>query len=223
VEVEPVEPGVLTFDAGAFASFEDFDERWQVVRTWRAAHAYPLRMASANLRHYGRQIEGARVTQRLKKLSTVIDKLTRLERMRLSRMEDLAGCRIVVPTDRQAAEVTRRLRRNWTVRRYRDYVAKPKDDGYRARHLVAVKQDRFVEVQVRSALQDLWANTVERDGRRLGVGLKFGGGDAEARERYRLMSELMAADERGEVASHELLDLLATVSDFSAPPDPSDG
>lgn len=81
----------------------------------------------------------------------------------------------------------------------------PKDDGYRARHLVAVKDGRFVEVQIRTVLQDFWANTVERDGRRDGVGLKFGEGDPEVRKQYRQISELMAAEERGEVLSSDLV------------------
>jgi ppGpp synthetase/RelA/SpoT-type nucleotidyltranferase len=185
-----------------------------VVRHWRSAHAEPLRLVGANLRHYAAPIAGARVSQRLKKFGTIIDKLVRFEGMRLSRMEDIGGCRIVVPNEADAVAVARRLRKNWTIRRYRDYVVEPKIDGYRARHLVVVKRERFVEVQIRTVLQDLWANTVERDGRRIGVGLKFGEGDGEALEAYRLMSELMAADERGEIARNELEAFLRVLRRF---------
>lgn len=60
-------------------------------------------------------------------------------------------------------------------------------------------------MQIRTVLQDFSANTVERDGRRTGVGLKFGGGTVEVREQYRQISELMAAEERGEALSGDLI------------------
>lgn len=118
--------------------------------------------------------------------------------MKLSRMEDIGGCRVVVPNMVESRELARRLKRNWTIKRDRDYVLAPKPDGYRARHLVAVKDGRFVEIQIRTVLQDFWANTVERDGRRSGIGFKFGEGTEAVRAQYRQVSELMAAEERGE-------------------------
>lgn len=207
-------PGVaadaLVFASDAFDGTDAFLLATSVVRTWRSAHAYPLRKASANLRHYVRDVPEARVSQRLKKFGTVIDKLGRFDRMNLSRMEDIGGCRVVVSDVVQARDLARRLKKNWTISRDRDYVADPKPDGYRARHLVTIKDGRFIEVQIRTALQDLWANTVERDGRRAGVGLKFGDGGDEVRDRYRRVSELMAAEERGEaLPADDLAELFA--------------
>lgn len=151
------------------------------------------------------------MAQRLKKFGTIVDKLRRFETMRLSRMEDIGGCRVVVPDLATARHLAHRLKRNWTIARDRDYVGSPKLDGYRARHLVATKDGRFVEVQIRTRLQDLWANTVERDGRRWGVEFKSGAGDARARDQYRKMSDLLAAEERGEALDpRAIADLLAT-------------
>lgn len=200
--------GLVRIDLGAFDGVDDLMATVNVVRPWRHAHAYPLQKASANLRSYMRNVPDARVSQRLKKFATIVDKLARFEGMKLSRMEDIGGCRVVVPDMDVSRELARRLKKNWTVKRDRDYVAEPKPDGYRARHLVAVKDGWFVEVQIRTVLQDFWANTVERDGRRTGVGLKFGNGTAAVRDQYRQISELMAAEERGEALSSDLIQQL---------------
>lgn len=197
--------GRVVLDIGAFDGFEDLMATINVIRPWRHAHAYPLQKASANLRSYVRNVPEARVSQRLKKFATIVDKLARFEGMKLSRMEDIGGCRVVVPSMSESRDLARRLKKNWVVTRDRDYVVDPKPDGYRARHLVAVKDGRAIEVQIRTVLQDFWANTVERDGRRSGVGLKFGEGTAEVREQYRQVSELMAAEERGEALPVELI------------------
>lgn len=195
----------IVIDPTAFEDDADILATVDVIRTWRHAHAYPLQKASANLRSYARNVPDAQVSQRLKKFSTIVDKLSRFERMKLSRMEDIGGCRVVVRNMSESRELARRLKKNWTIKRDRDYVLEPKPDGYRARHLVAVKDGRYVEVQIRTFLQDFWANTVERDGRRTGVGLKFGEGSNAVRAQYRQISELMAAEERGEALSGDLI------------------
>lgn len=202
---EPDGESTIGFAVAAFNGDRDFLDTTDVVRTWRHAHAYPLQKASANLRSYVRSVPDAQVSQRLKKFATIVNKLARFDRMKLSRMEDIGGCRVVVPDMGESRELARRLKKNWTITRDRDYVLDPKPDGYRARHLITVKDGRFVEVQIRTVLQDFWANTVERDGRRAGVGIKFGEGEPAVREQYRQISELMAAEERGEALSGDLI------------------
>lgn len=202
---DPTGGTAIGFEVTAFSREGDFLETAEVVRSWRHAHAYPLQKASANLRSYVRNVSDAQVSQRLKKFGTIVDKLVRFDQMKLSRMEGIGRCRVVVPSMAESRELARRLKKNWTVKRDRDYVAEPKPDGYRARHLVVVKDGRYVEVQIRTVLQDYWANTVEREGRRVGVGLKFGEGDSAVRDQYRQISELLAAEERGETLSSDLV------------------
>src|SRR5581483_10253476 len=96
--------------------------------------------------------------------------------MGLTFMEDIGGVRAVLPSQAAADEVWRKLRKNWQVHRHRDYVREPKDSGYRALHLIVNKRGVKVEVQLRTALQDFWANQVERDSRHLGVDYKSGAG-----------------------------------------------
>ncbi|MEV4421400.1 RelA/SpoT domain-containing protein [Patulibacter sp. NPDC049589] len=201
-------PETLEFYKHGFRDETDLLDTAATVRAWRADHAYPLRKVSANLRHYVQDSSDTQVTQRLKKFGTVIQKLRRFDRMDLTQMDDIGGCRVVTRDMDDARALFARLGSNWDVRRTRDYVSQPKPDGYRALHLVAVRDARFVEIQIRTPLQDLWANVVERDGRRLGVGLKFGRGNDRVREDYRRMADLLAAEERGEVPAAEDLGAL---------------
>lgn len=169
-----------------------------VIDAFRHEHAYPLTLARANLVHYVRDIRGAGVTQRLKKLPTILDKLGRYSAMSLSTMEDIGGVRVVVPKQADADELSRRLRKNWTVDRYRDYVRSPKESGYRALHLIALKKGHHVEVQIRTKLQDAWANQVEQDSRRQRTDFKSGLGRAEVHAYYVLVGGLLALQDRSE-------------------------
>ena len=80
------------------------------------------------------------VSRRLKRLPTIEDKLRRLPRMDLSSMQDIGGCRAVLDTQDQIQRAVERfctnsLRRNEKPDKVRDYVASPKDSGYRAVHI----------------------------------------------------------------------------------------
>jgi ppGpp synthetase/RelA/SpoT-type nucleotidyltranferase len=61
-----------------------------------------------------------------------------------------------------------------------------------------------IEVQLRTVLQDAWANQVEEDGRQIGVGLKFGAGATEIHAYYIAISDAFALLDRGEPLSKEM-------------------
>lgn len=193
------------------------------VDAFRARHAAPLRRTNANLRWYVRPHGDVIVTQRLKKLSTVIDKLDRHPSMKLANMEDIGGVRAVLRDQAAVDDVARRLRKNWQIKRYRDYVRSPKDSGYRAVHIVAIKDGVFIEVQLRTYLQDVWANQVEHDSRHLRTDFKSGRGAAEVHRYYVAVSQLFAAREAGQDAPEALLTELrlsyAAARPFLAPVD----
>ena len=192
--------GDLDLDTAAPAELDAIRADVELIESWRECHAGPLRNANANLRHYVRPhfrsgSPTVSVTQRLKKFSTIVDKLDRFPSMRLTSIEDIGGVRAVLPSQAAADEVSRRLRKNWRVHRYRDYVREPKSSGYRALHIIAVKQGFKIELQIRTFLQDYWANQVERDSRNLRVDYKSGKGNDEVHAYYVAMSELLALRE----------------------------
>lgn len=167
-------------------------EAIDIIDWWRGEHAKPLSRVATNLRDYAAAEGGPVITQRLKRLPTMVGKMFRTPGMKLARMEDIGGVRAVLPSQDAAYRVAGRLRRNWTITRFRDYVAEPKADGYRALHLINRNHGRLIEVQLRTRLQDAWANSVEIDARWVAPGLKFGAGPRELRDFYLVLGEFLA-------------------------------
>ena len=188
---------------------------FRAVTWWRSLHARPLTLVAAGLRYHvdkehGRIDGHIDVTQRLKRRSTIINKLTREPTMEVAQMHDIGGVRARLPTTGHVYAVSRRLRKTWTIIRVRDYIAEPKASGYRALHVIVRREGYPIEVQLRSVLQDAWANQVEEDGRTIGVGLKFGAGETDVHEYYRAVSEAFALMDRGERLPDELVTALNT-------------
>jgi putative GTP pyrophosphokinase len=175
-----------------------------VLENWRSAHAFALNSVQMTLR---RQIERtgrtADVSQRLKERRTIIDKLLREPTMQLSTMQDIAGCRAVLPDldgVRQVVDAWHgaSLRQLEIIEDY-DYLDTARPSGYRAYHLIGRhgQHGRVVEVQLRSQLQHAWAVAVEAVGRTRGQSLKTGRGSPELLEQFRRISEYLAALEHG--------------------------
>jgi (p)ppGpp synthase/HD superfamily hydrolase len=186
------------------ADDDPLDDAVALIDWWRSLHAKPLTSLSANLRYYLKPHGPVVVTQRLKRAPTMIDKLLREPTMKLTQMADIGGCRALLQDQAAVYEIARRLRRNWEVERTRDYAAEPKDSGYRAVHLIVKRRGRLIEVQLRTPLQDAWANQVEEDSRRVGRNFKGGEGQQEVHNYYAVVSELLALRELGEEPDNEL-------------------
>lgn len=184
-------------------------EAWGLMESWRSFHASPLSAVATSIRRYVIQEDclvdnRVDVTQRLKKRPTIYNKLNRYPNMKLSQMQDIGGVRAVLPDLDCVARVSRRLRKNRPIRDHYDYIAHPKESGYRALHHVVLSGGRMIEVQLRTARQDAWANEVEEETRQSGTGYKFGRGQGAVQEYFRVMSDAFAVMDRGEVIGEEL-------------------
>lgn len=151
------------------------------LQAWRRAHGGALHTARETLRSKVDSLGLPRdVSQRLKETRSVIEKLRAEPSMALGNMQDIAGCRAVVPTIDDAyalAESWQRLRVG-EVRRVFDRIAEPQPSGYRAIHLQVVYDGLRVEVQIRTFIQNEWADLVEKLGPIVGHDLKRGFGPA---------------------------------------------
>lgn len=206
---------------GSSLSHDRLVEELTVVEAFRTAHAVPLTRVAANLRYYVAEASNGEfvVGQRLKRMATIRDKLDREPGMSLARMHDVGGCRAVLPSRSAVDQVLARLRqqRRWDLLpRTWDYVASPKPDGYRAKHVVARKDGVLIEIQLRTEIQHTWAELVERLDRSLGTRLKTGQADPEVRGMLARGSAVMAAFERGELdrdATMAALELVTSAAD----------
>jgi hypothetical protein len=129
------------------------------------------------------------VVQRLKRQEQIINKLVRFQDSKLSNMGDVGGCRAVLLDRSQVDGVIRRIRKNWSIHgKIRDTRDEPAPSGYRAVHVIVVRDGRRIEIQLRTPREHEWAVAVERTGARLGIGLKEGEGPADLKEYFRLAS-----------------------------------
>jgi putative relA/spoT domain protein len=148
------------------------------------------------------------ISQRLKRLPSIIGKLKRFPELRLSRMQDLAGARIILPNIKDTEEVANYLKNkvykqkdknNFLFVREKNYILEPKEDGYRSIHQIFKYQGKKesqlegyqIELQIRTRLQHQWATSVEIIDSIKQQSLKTGGGDAYYREFFKLSSKLM--------------------------------
>ena len=185
------------------------DEDHEVIQTWRAAHRPVLNTFQSLLRTRTRDTK-AKVAQRLKRKSTIYDKLEREREMQLARMDDIAGCRIIFPNIKQLRQFRSSLheaRFNHTLRhadqpeKY-DYISHPKATGYRGIHDIysydvnseagAELKGLYVELQYRTLIQHAWATAVEIVGVITDSQPKFQKGDPRIIEAMSYASEILA-------------------------------
>ena len=209
-----------------------------VMENWRSSHLYIMNTFQANLRrrrkNFPRQLT---IAQRLKRKPTIVDKLIREPGMALSRMHDIAGCRLIFQNENDLRE----FRRQFHSARAKhalvggadkyDYIERPKISGYRGVHdvyrykSIAEQSERWddlrIELQYRTIHQHAWATAVEVNDLSSGARLKFGEGAETSRRFFVLASELIARhfenqsgplpESRNEDIIDELLDLEAQI------------
>ena len=191
------------------SSLNDLRRARTIVNNWRAAHSLPLDRVRMELEERAAPLgEEALVAQRLKRLSSIDAKLRRFRNMNLARMQDVGGCRAVLPS----ADDVHRVARGYADRpsRHRvahtdDYLTNPRPSGYRGIHLVsrfqpgeedeAVYDGMRIEIQLRSRLQHAWAAAVETVGTFSGQALKSSEGDEDWLRFFALMASEIAFSE----------------------------
>lgn len=160
----------------------EIQEAVGIIDWWREQHSAPLSRVAANLGSYVAGESKPVVAQRLKRVPTIAGKLVREPHMKLSQMADIGGVRAILPNQEAAYRIAAHLEETESITKMRDYVANPKRDGYRALHLINRIDGHLIEIQLRTPLQDAWANLVETMSRTAFPGLKFGQGPSEVRE-----------------------------------------
>jgi len=207
------------------ATFEDY----RVLEEWRSAHRNVLNTFQAILRNRTKNTD-ITVAQRHKRRTTIIDKLKRYPSMQLSRMDDVAGCRLIfndiesLYTFRQGFHKSRfHHKRKNDIDKY-DYIKHPKQSGYRGVHDVYsydVNSDvgrplkgLLIEIQYRTKIQHAWATAVEVVGYITTSQPKFDRGDTRYQRAMSLASEIMARVYENRNGPYPDLDNKALIHDF---------
>jgi len=86
---------------------KEFRQSAEIFHNWRAAHAFPMQIMLDLLRKNAIRVDkNALAVQRLKRVQSIVQKLSRESNMSLSRMEDIGGCRVVVTNSRNVSLFT---------------------------------------------------------------------------------------------------------------------
>lgn len=136
-----------------------------------------------------------------KSTTAIVEKLKRGS-MRLSQMQDIAGCRIIVDDILAQDAVVSRLATMFPSTSIMDRRDRP-SHGYRAVHIIVRPKKRPVEIQVRTVLQHRWAELSEKAADNFGIDIKYGGGHKTVREVLDRASETVASFERLEMTREE--------------------
>ena len=185
----------------------DRERAMRVLEYWRAAFQEPMDEMFLALRRLVQPFPDAIVFGRIKRTPAILEKLRRDgNRFSLRTMDDIAGCRIVVPSVKQLHDVVGTMRSTslpmLCKSEARDYVDHPKKDGYRSVHFITAHKSPLYgysklhcETQVRTKLQHAWSTALETYGVISGSGIKAGGGTDGERQLFACISGLFALEE----------------------------
>lgn len=174
----------------------------EVLSSWRAYHASSLDSFARVLRARTQKIsEYGIVAQRLKRTPSILLKLSNHKTMRLSAMQDIGGLRAILSTTEEVyalLDLYKKSKSKHTLASIDDYIENPKSDGYRSIHLVyklRKEPNLFLEIQLRSQLQHIWATGVEVFGTLQNSSFKSGQGNHEWLDFFSLLSSVFALKE----------------------------
>lgn len=124
---------------------------------------------------------------------SLVEKLRR-ETIRLSQIQDVAGCRAIVSGPTEQELLVTRLRQVFPEATVVDRRPSP-SHGYRAVHVIPEISNKAVEIQVRTELQHLWAELSEKLSDVLDPAIKYGGGAEDIRSMLTVVSKAVEENE----------------------------
>ncbi|HLX54209.1 MAG TPA: RelA/SpoT domain-containing protein [Aquella sp.] len=191
-----------------------------ILAAWRNKHVYALRTAFNLLkRHTDKVGNNAIYGQRLKRVSSILHKLDRLPTMKLSQLQDIGGCRVIITNYEKLRSLYTGLKKSKSISpKHKDYITYPKKDGYRGIHLIYTCNSKNIEYsglkiefQLRTKLQHAWATAVEIIDSFEGEELKLGKGSQKWRRFFYLVADEFASFEQLPLHDNTIEDRLSEI------------
>jgi ppGpp synthetase/RelA/SpoT-type nucleotidyltranferase len=190
---------------------------WDIVEDYQRAHSLPTTAVALAIRRVSMSLGASHPVTRIKRAERIIEKIAR-SKSQLARLQDIGGCRIVVPDlECQVEAACEIIDLEFDVAKVADYVSArgkspimehndgPKGSGYRAIHIVHQVDDLLIETQIRTEVQHYWAMAAEKAEQITGYPLKFGDAPTDLLDYFRVASALQALQEQGLSADTELI------------------
>lgn len=183
----------------------------EMINDWRSLHLPALDELQSSLLQLlnNNRISIFSVSRRLKRISSILNKLDRNPKSGLGTMQDIGGLRIVVPTmdvlNKALTVILNNIPSNFEFTKSPiNYIENPKDvSGYRSIHFVYKYHSENtdldgmkIELQLRTKLQHSWAMAVETAELITGTALKSSQGEEEWITFFKVVSSLFAIKER---------------------------
>ncbi len=187
-----------------YLTVEDLVGSEDALDFYRTSHLGPITKVTLLLQSWLAQYgQPYYIAQRLKRKPQILRKLRRFK-SRLTQLQDIGGCRIIVRKNenvdllcdfiRKQAEKTNGL----SVDKITDYRGKGRDDsGYRALHILLKQDGTLLELQIRSKIQHYWAESIERTSVVYGHYLKEQEGDRVVLDYFKVLSDIFSCLESG--------------------------
>ncbi len=200
----------------------------KIIDNWRAAHAFPMHVIYMHLRRMAGENNNIIVAERLKRIDSIVNKLKREPLMSLWTMQDLGGCRFIVPFVKdiyEYADKYEKSRKRHILRSQDDYIQNPKISGYRGLHRVyeyhsdsvdTYNKNMLIEIQFRTHLQHLWATAVETMGLFTKEAIKSGQGSVDVKRFFLLSSALLAKRENQPIPPGVIDDIAEIISELES-------
>lgn len=146
------------------------------IASWYGDVLASVAQLAAGVNTSGLDVRDLRVSSRVKTVETLRDKLKRDPTIQIPRIRDVMDVRIAAEMSmRTQDEIVKRVGDVLPVFKVSDTRREP-HSGYRAVHAIVKLPDGvFCEVQVRTSLQDAWANCYELAGDIYGRAIRYGG------------------------------------------------
>ncbi len=190
-------------------------EATTMIDDWRALHQPVLENMSAQVEQIlaTNNIPVAFSSKRLKRMTSIVDKLKHNPRMGLGGVQDIGGARFAfedIPTLLSAYQLLQNTPLDdFSQERTYNYVQIPKESGYRSIHFVykyhskeVDKDGLLVELQIRTRLQHDWATAVETAELISQSPLKASVGDEQWQNYFKLVSAIFARQENQAVSAN---------------------
>ncbi len=207
--------------AGKTSTLSD-DDANIILKDFRYTHRHPMDLLkkTINRKLTDHHIK-ALVSQRLKRIPSIVKKLENQQSMKLAVMQDIGGLRIVVNDTNEVYLIKDAIRKaeehggfKFTFKKEKDYIKYPKDSGYRGIHLMykynknvlPEEQQCRVEIQIRTKFQHFWATAVEVLGTYLSQSLKQSDGDEKYLNIFKDISKLFVSLENKEVDDYKFFE-----------------
>ncbi len=191
---------------------QDYENAQNVLTYWRTIHASTFNTFQTTLRDKLKRLgySNCLIAQRLKRADSIVSKLKRFPKMKLSTMQDIAGLRAILKNVHQVRELENEYRTSnfkHILKDSKDYITCPASSGYRRIHLVyeyinpknPEATGLKIELQIRTKLQHAWATAVETMGTFLNHSLKSSQGPANWLDYFSLVSAGFAILEKSPI------------------------